>query len=112
MLQVGIRRRALGWPLTVSQEEHLSYCVGSPLYARRLRDFIESDLFNLICFFIQLPASGGIASWIRRVQDSWSLRVALFPCSIFLLGNIRCLALGWPLAVSQEEHLSYYVGSP
>ena len=26
-----IRRPALGWPLAVSQEEHLSYCVGSPL---------------------------------------------------------------------------------
>ncbi|MGB6778023.1 MAG: hypothetical protein WBE33_04580, partial [Planococcus citreus] len=25
------RRRALGWPLAVSQEGHLSYCVGSPL---------------------------------------------------------------------------------
>ena len=25
------RRRALGWPLARSQEEHLSYCIGSPL---------------------------------------------------------------------------------
>ncbi len=25
------RRRALGWPLAVSQEERLSYGVGSPL---------------------------------------------------------------------------------
>ena len=41
-----IRRRALGWPLAVSQEEHLSYCVGSPLYAWRLEDFIDSDVFN------------------------------------------------------------------
>jgi len=56
------RRRALGWPLAASQEEHLSYCVGSPLYAGRLEDFIDPGMFNQVCFFIQLPASGGIAS--------------------------------------------------
>ena len=61
-LQVSSRHRALGWPLAASQEEHLSYCVGSPLYARRLEDFIDPDMFNQICFFSQLPASGGIAS--------------------------------------------------
>ncbi|MFP3386884.1 hypothetical protein, partial [Tritonibacter sp. SIMBA_163] len=33
---LNIRRRALGWPLAISQEEHLSYCIGSPLYAGRL----------------------------------------------------------------------------
>ena len=64
---VGSRRRALGWPLTVSQEERLSYCVGSPPYARRLRDFIETDVFNQIYFNMQLPASVGIASRIGRV---------------------------------------------
>ncbi len=34
------RRRALGWPLAVSQEEHLSYGIGSPFYAGRLGDFV------------------------------------------------------------------------
>ncbi len=28
---LGRRRRALGWPLAISQEEHLSYGIGSPL---------------------------------------------------------------------------------
>ncbi len=49
-LHVAIRRRALGWPLAISQEEHLSYGIGSPFYARRLRDIVESNLFSQICF--------------------------------------------------------------
>ena len=31
MLHLALRRPALGWPLAVSQEERLSYGVGSPL---------------------------------------------------------------------------------
>ncbi|ANU15710.1 hypothetical protein BBI11_00770 [Planococcus maritimus] len=58
-----LRRRALGWPLAISQEECLTYGIGSPLYAGRLGDFIDWDLFKQICFWNQLPASGGIASW-------------------------------------------------
>ena len=37
------------------------------LGAGQLRDFVESGVFNQICFFIQLPASGEIASCIRPV---------------------------------------------
>ncbi|KYG60181.1 hypothetical protein AY633_08130 [Planococcus maritimus] len=57
-----LRRRTLGWPLAISQEERLSYGIGSPLYARRLRDFVDLGAFKSIYFFIMLPASGGIAS--------------------------------------------------
>ena len=57
-----IRCPTLGWPLAISQEERLSYCVGSPLYAGQLGDFIDWGAFNLIYFCIMLPASGEIAS--------------------------------------------------
>jgi len=40
------RRLALGWPFTMSQEERLSHCFGSPLCAGRLGDFIERSLFS------------------------------------------------------------------
>ncbi len=56
------RRRALGWPLAISQKEHLSYGIGSPLYARRLGNFIDGGVFRQSCYCTQLPASGGIAS--------------------------------------------------
>ena len=41
VLQLSSRRAALGWPLAISQEECLSYGIGSPLYAGRLGDFID-----------------------------------------------------------------------
>ena len=80
-LHVGIRRLALGWPLAISQEEHLSYGVGSPFYARRLGDFVESSVFRYICFYTQLPASGGIAS-----RNAASGKLVLEP-KIILIGQ-------------------------
>ena len=41
-----IRRPALGWPLAISQKEHLSYGVGSPFCARRLSDFVDPCVFK------------------------------------------------------------------
>ena len=41
MLLLVLRRRTLGWPLAISQEERLSYSIGSPLYAGRLSDFFD-----------------------------------------------------------------------
>ncbi len=43
---IELRHPAWGWPLAISQEEHLSYDVGSPFYAGRLSDFIDSGAFN------------------------------------------------------------------
>ncbi len=62
LLRLSSRRRALGWPLAISQEERLSYGIVSPLYAWRLRDFVDLGTFKSIYFFIMLPASGAIAS--------------------------------------------------
>ncbi|MFP3513886.1 hypothetical protein SB775_30790, partial [Peribacillus sp. SIMBA_075] len=46
-------------------------------------------------------------------EDSESLFVKFFRgLAMKFLLVIRRLAWGWPLAVSQEEHLSYCVGSP
>ena len=80
---IGLRSTALGWPLAVSQEEQLSYGIGSPFYAGRLEDFIESNVFRQFSLCSQLPASWGIASWDEFEVDSESLRVEVSQHSIY-----------------------------
>ena len=45
-------------------------------------------------------------------EDSECLRVELFRFSVLCHQGSRLLALGWPLAMSQKDHLSHCVGSP
>ena len=64
-----IRRLALGWPLAVSQENRLSYCIGSPVCARRLFIFFRTSQlkWSFLCgghslFGESLPWSGVLKS--------------------------------------------------
>ena len=63
--RIWIRRHALGWPLAVSQENRLSYCIGSPVCARRLFIFFRTSQlkWNFLCGVHSL--FGGIASLIE-----------------------------------------------
>ncbi len=103
-LASGISRRpALGWPFTISQEERLSYGFGSP---RSLGGLVIS--LRLGCVdgwaFCYSSANGGIASCFAGEVAGFLVGLAS--------GVSRRLALGWPLAASQKERLSYCVGSP
>ena len=42
-LHIGNRRRALGWPLLISQKGHLSYGVGLPLVLGGLEISLRGD---------------------------------------------------------------------
>ena len=45
-LHLTIRRPALGWPLAISQGEHLSYCVGSPVTLGGLKVSLCADYLS------------------------------------------------------------------
>ncbi len=42
---------ALGWPLAKSQEERLSFCVGSPSTLGQLGKFIHAGVFREITIY-------------------------------------------------------------
>ncbi|ANU20806.1 hypothetical protein BBI15_11570 [Planococcus plakortidis] len=111
-LHLSIRRPALGWPPAISQEEHLSYGIGSPLAL----DGLEISLIGVRLIrtaSIKSCRLAGKSLPKERVKEI--VRFCVLNCFSSLLGlhlTVRLPALGWPLAISQEERLSYGIGSP
>jgi len=106
------RRPALGWPLAASQEEHLSHGIGSPLALGGWKISLIQVRLNRSASIPSCRLVGKSLPEMSIEKDSKKFIVYLFRLLFKLLLNTRRLALGWPLAVSQEEHLSYCFGSP
>jgi|GEM_PF-4445103 len=104
--QSSSRRLALGWPLALSQEEHLSYCVGSPLAPAGLEislirvSFIRSASI-VSCRLVGISLPGTSFGKIARIC-LWNCCDVLFVLHV----NSRRLALGWRLSDFIELSLS------
>ena len=87
-LHVRGRRLALGWPPAMSQEERLSPCIGSPVCARQLGDFLAAqDRKNLCASLVFVHWMGnrflGVGSeWSELEMECANLRIP-FPAHLF-----------------------------